>query len=183
MKTIKVTNEMYEALMEISKNMNSQDHRCTRMPYLYQVRDKVEVAAYQGCGESIWVNEDGNELRSELEIKDFVINHIYENHPSVISLDYKEALKQAKEIFETMYESDAEGYLIELNKGWREVEVTKEDVYKQAFFTEKACKEHIKYKKHHYNESDSFVTGFSYNQELETVCKFLCELSGGKLHT
>ena len=50
MKTINVSDEMYEALIEISTNMKNQDNRCTASPYFYQVRCKKEVAAYEGCG-------------------------------------------------------------------------------------------------------------------------------------
>ena len=32
MKSIEVTDEMYDSLMNISKELNTQGHRCTRMP-------------------------------------------------------------------------------------------------------------------------------------------------------
>ena len=40
MKTIEISDEMYEALVEISTNMKNQDNRCTASPYFYQVQYK-----------------------------------------------------------------------------------------------------------------------------------------------
>ena len=40
MKTIKISDEMYSSLMELSKEINGQDHRATQMPYLFQVQTK-----------------------------------------------------------------------------------------------------------------------------------------------
>jgi len=51
MKTIEVTDDMYESLMSISKELNTQSHRGTRMPYMIQVSKKKEVSAYEGQGE------------------------------------------------------------------------------------------------------------------------------------
>ena len=43
MKTIRVTNKMYKALMDLSKEMTAQDNRSTAMPHMFQIRTKKEV--------------------------------------------------------------------------------------------------------------------------------------------
>lgn len=37
MKTIKINDEMYEFLMNLSKELNTQNHRATAMPYFFQI--------------------------------------------------------------------------------------------------------------------------------------------------
>jgi hypothetical protein len=49
MKTIEVSDEMYEKLMEISKEMNSQSNRGTAMPYFFQVQTKNPIYFVE-CG-------------------------------------------------------------------------------------------------------------------------------------
>ena len=82
MKTIQVSDEMYESLMELSKEMTSQDPMGTRMPHLFQVRTTEECAAYNGCGEQIWVNSEGDELRDGEDI----VNHIKDNDDQYLQL-------------------------------------------------------------------------------------------------
>ena len=40
MKTIQVTDEMHDFLINISKELNTQSHRATAMPYFFQVQTK-----------------------------------------------------------------------------------------------------------------------------------------------
>lgn len=92
MKTIEVTDEMYKFLEELSTELNTQNHRCTAMPYFFQVQTK------------------------------------------------------------------------------------------NAFLTEKACKEHIKLNKHHYNEPADYLMHAFRNPELEKLMEFICGITKGKLH-
>ena len=48
MKTIEVSDEMYDKLVELSKEMLSQDPRCTRMPHLFQVRETKRIYGVDG---------------------------------------------------------------------------------------------------------------------------------------
>ena len=45
MKIIEIEDEMYEFLMNLSKELNTQDHRGTAMPYFFQIQTKEKVAA------------------------------------------------------------------------------------------------------------------------------------------
>lgn len=67
MKTIEVSDEMYDNLIELATEMTTQDMRATRMPHMFQIRTKREVAAYEGCGETKWINEEGDEIEENEE--------------------------------------------------------------------------------------------------------------------
>lgn len=179
MKTIELSDEMYSALMEISKGMNSQNHHGTRMPYMWQIETTKEVAAHEGNGDIIWVYCDGRELRTEEEIKNYIIEDIIENKDAL--MEYDEALNIAINRFDEMDESDVEEWLEEHD--WRKVEVTTLKQYENAFFTEEACKVHISKNGYHYNNPRQYLNHVFRNPEMEIVSTFLCELSGGKLHT
>lgn len=181
MKTIELSDEMYSALMEISKGMNSQNHHGTRMPYMWQIETSKQVAAFEGNGEIIWVDCDGAELESEQAIKEHIINHILENDSELFYLDNDEALCEATNRFDEMDESGIEEWL-EKNE-WRKVEVTTIKQYENCFFTEEACKNHISKNDYHYNEPRQYLNHAFRNPEMELVSTFLCELNGGKLHT
>lgn len=183
MKTIEVTDEMYNSLMELSKEMTSQDMRCTRMPHMFQIRTTEQVAAYPGQGEEIWVNGEGNELETEDEMREFVWQDIYENDESINHLDDEKARIEAKRKVNEMDEDDLCYYLDCHSDNWRRVQVTKEYRYQNAFFTAKACEDHIRANNYHYNEPVCYLNHAWRNHEMELVSKFLCELSGGKLYT
>ena len=78
---------------------------------------------------------------------------------------------------------DSDTYLETHNYNWRRLEVTTEDRYQNTFFTAKACQEHIDSNDYHYKSPDVFLNHAWRNPEMELIATFLCELSGGKLHT
>jgi hypothetical protein len=128
---------------------------------MIQVSKKVEVAAYEGCGESYWFGE-GSKLENEEEENEVIKEHMYEKHGE----DYKP-------LFDDLADYEKESILEELD--YRKLEVTEQDELSNFFFTEKALR------KFHGEDVNTFLTGVR-NPELEIVMTFLCELSGGKLH-
>lgn len=187
---LEMTGEMYLALMELSKEMNSQDHRSTRMPYFFQVQHLKEVACYEGQGTEIWANQDENELRTEEEINEEVGNIIDADFMAYfkdverwkVNPETNDEYKQTYigEHIADMDHSDKEE-LLEANE-YQKYNVEDVKVYSKCFFTAKACKQHIENNKHHYREPVSYLMGNSRSPEIELIQQFLCELSGGKLH-
>lgn len=178
MKTIEVSDKMYESLINLSKEMISQDNRSTAMPHMFQIRSKRQVAAYDGQGEEVWVDEDGDELTTDLEIKNYITTHIYENDESTNELIDEEALKFATDKVAEMDSSDYEEYLENVcNDNWRKVNVTTAYEYKNTFFTAKACESHITQNHYHYNEPTSYLNHAWRNPEMELVSNFLCGLT------
>jgi hypothetical protein len=167
MKTIKVTNEMYKFLMDLSKELNTQDHRCTAMPYFFQVQTKRQVPTMEGCGTEAW-NCDGSLIETEDEIRDVII-------------EYKEwNVEKSEKLYQELSEYEIEEILEKI--GYSKVQYDIIDEYQNSFFTEKACKAHIKSNIHHYNDPVDYLSYASRNSEMENVMKFLCELTNGKLH-
>lgn len=176
MKQIEVTDEMYEALIEISTNMNNQDSRCTASPYFYQVQCKKEVAAYEGCGDIIWHHPYSSEtLRTDEDIKEYILNELFENDEEFGDFSDEEAQKMSIEKYNLMDKYDIQDYLE--NKDWNKYDVQEESVYENMFFTEKACEEHIRINKHNMNKPQSYVQHAYRNPELELIVKFLKGLS------
>jgi len=174
MKTIKITDKMYSSLMELSKEINSQDHRSMSMPYFFQVQTEKGVVALEGCGDTVyWVDSDGLELRTKEDIeeyiKDYISDEFGDKTAEEISLYFIDKIKGK--------EAD---WL--LNKDFRRVDIVFEKRYENSFFTAKACQENINANKHHYNKPVTYLNGAFRNPEMELVMKFLCELNGGTLH-
>lgn len=165
MKTIQVNDEMYKFLMNLSKELNTQNHRCTAMPYFFQVQSKEQIPALEGSGIEAW-HCDGSVIETKQEIEDAVN-------------EYKEWDEHTTK-FNFLYDYEIEEMLEDA--GYNKIYYEYEHVYTNAFLTEKACKEHIKANKHHYNEGVDFLSHAFRNPELEKVMEFLCSLDGGKIH-
>lgn len=162
MKSILIQEDLYDKLMDISRSLNTQNHRCTRMPYMIQVSRKKEVSAYSGCGEVFWFSPEGEKLETKNEEDEVIKEHLYEKHGE----GYIHAFNQLDEY-------DKESILEDLD--FTQHEVTQEDELTNFFFTEKGLRD--LYGK----DVNTYLTGVR-NPELETVMRFLCELSGGELH-
>lgn len=161
-KLIKVSEEMYDFLMSLSKEVNSQDHRATAMPYIFQVETQEEVIAVEGNGSEVWVCDDSR-LDTEEEITNSIAEH-KEIEPHEVPTDWLER--------ETILEE----------MGYRKIYLETKAVYQNHFFTEKACKEHIERNKHRYSEPECFLSHASRNPELEMLYTFITELTGCKIH-
>jgi hypothetical protein len=168
MKTIQVTDEMYEFLINLSKELNTQDHRGTRMPYFFQVQTKEQIAVPDGCGIEAW-HYDGSLIETEEEIQDVII-------------EYKEwSVEKSEKLYSDLPDWEIEEILEKI--GYRKVNYDYRTNLENAFLTSKACDEHIRVNKHNLKSPVNYLSGSFRNPELETVLKFLCELTGGKLHT
>jgi len=166
MKTVEVNDEMYEFLMNLSKELNTQDHRGTRMPYFFQVQTKEQIAVPEGCGTEAW-HYDGSLIETKEEIEE-AVNEWKEWDEATTEFNHLEDY----EVDEILEEA-----------GWRKVNYDYRDNLENCFLTSKACDEHIIINKHNLKSPVNYLSGSFRNPELEMVMKFLCELTGGKLHT
>jgi len=166
MKTIEVTDEMHEFLMNLSNELNTQNHRCTRMPYFFQVQTKERIAVPDGCGTEAWYC-DGSLIETKDEIEEQV-NELKGWDESTTEFNFLEDY----EIEEILEEAD-----------WCKVNYDYRDNLENCFLTSKACDEHIRVNGHNLNSPVNYLSGSFRNPELEKVMQFLCELTGGSLHT
>ena len=63
------------------------------------------------------------------------------------------------------------------NHNYRKVNVTTIHEYENAFFTEKAAREHIRINGHNLNEPRTYVNHAYRNPEMELIIKFLRSLT------
>jgi hypothetical protein len=129
MKTIEVTDEMYESLMSISKELNTQSHRCTRMPYMIQVSRKKEVSAYEGQGEEFWFGDEGRKLEDDFDIDTVVKEYLWDKYE-----------EEDDDRFDEFDEHDKEQILEDL--GYTKHNVTEEDELSEFFFTDKGLRKY-----------------------------------------
>lgn len=168
-KIIQVSDEMYKFLMDLSTELNNQDHRCTAMPYFYQIQERKEIPTGEGMGEEVWVCDGEICLRTEADIKKAIFEYKgWEIESNTDNEKYKALLS---------YEQDE---ILENN--YRKCCVTSDLTYKNAFLTEKACKKHIKLNNYHYTNPSDFLNHAFRNPELEQVMEFICNLTGGAAH-
>lgn len=182
MREIKVSDEVYDALMEISKEINKQDHRCTAMPYFYQVVDKRIVSA---DGESefdgfYFISNNDSELYVDVpNNNNYTLKNFLEDFKKAFPWEYEENRERLEELDEDLWISELE-YILDDFRIWYYQYITE---YKNSFFTEKACKEHIKLNHYHYKHGWSDYMSHAWrNPEMEVVQKFLCELSWQEIH-
>ncbi len=165
MKTIEISDELYNKLIELSTNINNQSHRATAMPYFFQIQTKEQVPAPEGCGIEAW-HQDGSMLETDEEIN----SSIYDYHDG----------EMTEETIKELSYSEKEEMLEEA--GWRKVNYDYKNKYENAFLTEKSCKKHIELNKHHYYKPVDYLSHAFRNPDLETVFEFLCGLTGKALH-
>ncbi len=164
MKKIEIADELFEKLMELSKNINEQDHRGTAMPYFFQIQTKELVPAAEGCGEVGWYF-DGTILKTKEDI-------------NIAVADYNEC-----EVVEIEKLEDYEKEEILEKAGYTKINYEYKDKYENAFLTEKSCKEHIRLNHYHYKQPEDYLSAAFRNPDLELVYEFLCGLTGKKIHT
>ena len=166
MKTIQITDDMYNSLLNISKELNTQDSRGTAMPYFFQIQTD-DYIYNQEEGEKVWI-ADGYDIGTEEEIKEAILEcKGWENLPDDV----------ADERYNSLSSFEKEKILTEnFYKTYRK----KVHNYENAFFTEKAIKEHIRLNNHRYNNPIVYLQYATRNPEMETIMKFLCELAKDK---
>ena len=165
MKKIEISDEMYEFLMNLSKELNTQDHRGTRMPYFFQVQTQEQIAVPEGCGTEAW-HYDGSLIETKEQIEE-AVNEYKERDETTTEFNHLEDY-EIEEILESA--------------GYSKVNYDYKSNLENCFLTSKACDEHIRINKHNLHSPVNYLSGSFRNPELEMIMKFLCELSGGKLH-
>ena len=170
MKTIEVSDEMYEKLIALATEMITQDPRCTRMPHMFQIRTKKKVydSGLNGT-EVIWI-EDGI---NEIETKEDMLEYLEKTGVDI------------PENFDNIWEDnwDLDEFIDENCPDLRKCSYSWEYEYQNCFLTAKACKEHIESNHYHYNEPVDYLNHAWRNPEMELVSEFLCNLVGKPMYT
>jgi hypothetical protein len=165
MKTIKISDEVYKGLKEISEQMKTQSHRGTAMPYFFQVQTKKRISVPEGNGTEAW-HYDGSLIETDKEIEDTVNEYKGWDEGNTEFNDLEH------------YEVDS---ILE-DAGYSKVNYDYEEVLENAFFTSKACDDHIKRNGHNLSHPVNYLSHAFRNPEMELISQFLVELTGGKLY-
>lgn len=169
MKTIEVSDEMYEQLMKLSNEINNQDHRCTKMPYMFQVQETERIYGIDEdyASDFKWLDEDFNSLKND-----------FESIKEDLEMRDIEVPENFKEIFEDSWDLDEFMEKHKYRKGFYKDQYK----YSNGFFTAEGCKKHIELNSYHYSEPRDYLSFVSRNPEMELIFKFLCGLTGKDLH-
>lgn len=177
MKTIEISEEMYDKLISLATEMTTQDPRGTRMPHLFQIRDWKKVYDADLNGDTHIYLDRGNCI--EIETADELVNYL-ELREDEIAFDEKE--------IRDMWENDSDFGLPD----WIEENVedlerhsySLEPVYTNSFLTAKAAQEHLDKNYYHYHTNANVYLNHAWrNSEADLVSEFLCGLVGKPLHT
>jgi hypothetical protein len=182
MKTIELSDEMYDKLIELATEMTTQDPRGTRMPHMFQVRSDKRVYDWGLNGhDQIWI-DCSNSLEIE-SAKDFIsyLDDMGVDRPSDDDL-----IKIWKDPYSTIEWKNRDYDISDFIEDFTELKacsVSEEPEYSNCFFTAKACKEHIMRNGYHYRSPVDYLNHAWRNPEMDLVSEFLCQLVGKKMHT
>lgn len=160
MKTIEVTDEMYNFISELSKEIKSQDNRGTAFPYFFQVQEDEQIGVPDGCGEIAWVSDGETILKTDDEIKEAVFEW---NNWTIGNVSDEKKYKMLDQF--DIEEITEENY--------RKVNISTTQKYSNCFFTYKAYEEHVRKNGHNLNNPKSFLFHAYRNTEMEMLFKFL----------
>ncbi len=139
-----------EKIKEIGKKMIAQNNRATQYP-LFLIQTKERTTTHEDFADDwAWLDEEGGELDKE---------KICDEH---------------REGDEEMEPCAACGY----SKSYPVKEDWQFDLRAGVFFTEEACKEHIRLNHYHYNEPRVYCIGAWRNDEMQSIMQHMCELAG-----
>lgn len=181
MKTITISDDVYDFLVETGKNILEQDNRCTREPILFVIESKCEEMRPEGYAEKQKiVDEEGNEESVE-DIIQYILNDLEEVKNKelffVNQLDAERLLREAKTLEDLFEIIDIDDYIRFFGDHWTLVhydEMFRPKTSEGGFFlTEKAADAHLKINGHHYREPRTYVEYANRNPEIAGIVDFL----------
>jgi hypothetical protein len=176
MKTIEVSDAMYDNLVQLATEMDTQNKRGTRMPHIFQIRDweRVWDDNLNGDVELYIDTTDGDvvEIQSLSELREYM------------RLEDVEDNENLDELWDETYPYDLDDWIDDNLPKLKKTSYSLKPVYKNAFLTAKAAEEHLSCNHYHYHEeADVYLNHAWRNPEAELVSEFLLGLIGKTLHT
>ncbi len=164
--------ELPDFLLEMSRQMNSQDNRCTS-DVIYQVRQHQYFVTKEGYSEHhfILTDDDGEFFRSdtgsEEDAKDYLLDYCEETCSDWVAKNHENELNDGRDIRELFIEKfnlseDIEDFHDEVNK----LAVQQIDVVLQTCFTEK---EALAIASRYHESAEVFTYGISLYFTKETA--------------
>lgn len=165
MKTIQISDEMYNDLMDLAKEYSAQNTRCTGYPLLFQVETNVKQPRPFGCGDdTYWVDSSGELIGDLREALAYILDNSDDDEIATYKEDYN-----------LDNEDSIESLLIDY--GYDEISYSNEPEYKNAFFTAKGCQKHIDCNDYHYSNPKTYCIPAWRNPEMELISDLLLYLA------
>jgi hypothetical protein len=162
MKTIQITDEQYEFLINLSKELKIQDNRITENP-IYRVYQKITIVKADGFGNQVgYLDSEGHITRLEDLQKSGEIENYRKEH-----LEYSD---------------EDDEYILENRLEYQKLEFSEEDisVSGQVYFTENAAATHIAANHYHYDHPFVFVESAWRNYEWQKIREIILSLDSEK---
>ena len=169
MKTIEVSDEMYDKLIELANEMTTQDPRGTRMPHMFQIRDWKRVYDWGMNGDNfILIGVDGETIETSDELKEYLENNEIDVPEDIVGI----------------WDDPYDEFIEEKCPDLKPCSFSIEPNYTNHFLTAKAAEEHLRLNHYHYHkDADVYLNHAWRNPEMEMVSTFLCNIIDKKLHT
>lgn len=164
MKNIQVSDDIYDFLMNLSKEIKTQDKRATAMPYYFQVQEDKEICVPDGCGEEVWIMDGEVCLRTEEDIREAVF-------------EWKEWDLENSEHQKEYDQLDSFDIDEILENNYRKVNIDISHTYTNCFLTYKAYEEHLRQNRHNLTNPKSFLFHAFRNPEMDMLFRFLQDLT------
>jgi hypothetical protein len=175
MKTIEVSEEMYAKLIELAKEMTTQDPRGTRMPHLFQIRDWQKVYDADLNGDVHIYLDRGNGI--EIETADSLIDYLNESE-----IEFNEA--EIRDMWVNDCDFGLPDWIEENVPDLERHSYSLKPEYTNNFLTAKAAQEHLDANYYHYHKNADVYLKHSWrNSEADLISEFLCGLVGKPIYT
>ena len=170
MKTIKVSDEMYDKLISLATEMTTQDPRGTKMPHMFQIRDWKKQYDWGLNGDThIWVGDYDEEIETLDEFKDYLENNGFGIPENI------------EDIWNDHW--DMEDWVESNNIELKQCSYSLVPEYTNHFLTAKAGEEHLRLNDYHYHkDADVYLNHAWRNPEMEILSEFLCGLVDKEPH-
>jgi len=176
MKRIEVSDELYDKLIQLATEMDSQNKRGTKMPHIFQIGD----------WERVWDDNLNGDIQVYIDTTDGEMQVIstYEDMAQYLKYMDIDEPENLEEMWDEEYHWDLDDWVDENLPELKKTSYSMSPVYKNAFLTAKAAEEHLKSNHYHYHENaDVYLNHAWRNPEAELVSEFLMGLIGKTLYT
>jgi len=174
-KTIEVSDEMYDKLIELATEMTTQDPRGTRMPHMFQIRDWKKVYDAELNGDVSIFLDRGYGI--EIETVEELIDYLTENE-----IEFNE--DEIRDMWVNDKDFGLPDWIDDYTPDLQQHSYSLEPEYTNCFLTAKAAQEHLDKNYYHYHkDADVYLKHAWRNSEADTISTFLCGLVGKDLHT
>jgi hypothetical protein len=174
-KTIEVSDEMYDKLIELATEMTTQDPRGTRMPHMFQIRDWKKVYDAELNGDVSIFLDRGYGI--EIETVEELIDYLTENE-----IEFNE--DEIRDMWVNDKDFGLSDWIDDYAPDLQQHSYSLEPEYTNCFLTAKAAREHLDKNYYHYHkDADVYLKHAWRNSEADIISTFLCGLVGKDIYT